>query len=116
MRVESHATISTRWPGHLAGGLSGLTWPAKDTSWECPPHILQCHLYNVCVVARHIIQAPTLHWVHSVLSQEDLGRKSTHHMTHTSLQAYKAYYFEHIHESYKAYFFEHMHEAQQIVK
>ena len=40
MRVKSHATISTWWPGHLVGGLSCLTWPAKDTSWECPPHIL----------------------------------------------------------------------------
>ena len=47
MRVKSHATISTWWPGHLVGGLSCLTWPAKDTSWECPPHILQCHLHNV---------------------------------------------------------------------
>ena len=47
MRVESHATISPWWPGHLVGGLSGLTWPAKDTSWESQPHILQCYLHNV---------------------------------------------------------------------
>ena len=47
MRVESHAPISPWWPGHLVGGQSGLTLPAKDTSWECPPHILQCYLHNV---------------------------------------------------------------------
>ena len=47
MIVEAHAIIRTWWPGHLVGGLSGLTWPDKDTSCECPPHILQCHLYNV---------------------------------------------------------------------